>query len=335
MKKVASVAVSIGVILVIIGLVLVGIYGRDIIKDGFTVGFNHDLSKVDVRDYKPIEGLREINIEVASYTVYMLPSEDESLSVQYISPSKEDATVSVYNDNGILHIVQKDTRTINWFLGNNWLNNKRFIAVYVPQSGVFDIVWAKIKAETAGIYAKDVNFYSFEGRVDTGSIYLEDSSFVEYCLTEIDTGSITIKNVKTGTDILANTNTGSVKAELLSTNCFKSYVDTGSVSITASNVDNVIVQVDTGSITCRTNSKTLSAKTDTGSINFQTNASVIDLVTDTGSIKGEVQGNKHEFEISVEKGTGSSNIVDQHIEGYLKRLNVAVDTGSIKIDFFY
>ena len=139
MKKVAAVFVSIGVILVIAGLVMVGIFGGDTLKN-FSWGdlsgvFNHNLESADtVVDYgaDELNGLSKIELDVDNYSVYILPTDEEKLSVKYINPNDDDISIQVaYDQNtSALKVTERDNVKIHFF----GFGNKRFIAVYIPQT---------------------------------------------------------------------------------------------------------------------------------------------------------------------------------------------------------
>lgn len=320
MKKTAAVAVSIGVILVIVGLVMVGIFGGEALKniswrDLFN-GTNHDLNSANIhRDYdETAKGVRKIDINVDRYAVYVLPTDAEFISVHYVGPLDKGIEINAAFDveSSTFTVTEKDDLHSEFFVG--LFKKDHFLVVYVPQTDKFTQSTLNIEAEVAGIKLQDVTFGAVECFAKTGGINVLNSTV----------GSLDAK-----------TDTGSVNVKQL--NCYALTVRTGTGSVTVKEttaVHRVYVDVDTGSVNCNVTAEVLEINTDTGSINFESNASDIKLNADTGSVRGTVLGNKSDYNVRVKQDTGSSNIQDQSpFPLVTKRLTVEVDTGSIKIDF--
>ena len=319
MKKVAAVFVSIGVILVIAGLVMVGIFWGDTLKN-FSWGdlsgvFNHNLESADtVVDYgaDELNGLSKIELDVDNYSVYILPTDEEKLSVKYINPNDDDISIQVaYDQNtSALKVTERDNVKIHFF----GFGNKRFIAVYIPQTELFVKSDLTISASTAGIKVTDVAFASVKCFAKTGSVNI-DGITVDVLNAETNTGSVNLDKI-TCRELSATTNTGSVNVDGISAS--------GRVELRA----------DTGSINCDVTADALYIDTDTGSINFDATANSITVKTDTGSVHGTVLGDKNDYNITTRVGTGKSNLSNQTAaNGSNKVLNVTVDTGYVRIDF--
>lgn len=316
MKKVAAVFVSIGVILVIAGLIMVGIFGGDALKDfnwsDLVNGFSHDLSKTNA--YKEISGnpFSQIKITADRYSVYVLPDNElENVTVKYIDPLEGDANITVNCVDGVLTVAETDTLKTTWF--NNAFKSNRFMAVYIPQT-LLQNVAIDIEVKTAGISVKELtSTSSLTCMAHTGGIMIQKSDFNDIKL-ETNTGAVNVEKVNCN-ELTLNVNTGAINV--------KDSVITGKAKI----------EVNTGAVNYDSTSEKLEITTDTGSINFVSNASEITLTTDTGSINGTVLGNKADYQIRVKKDTGSSNIKNQDVENAANFLTVVVDTGSINIDF--
>ncbi len=321
MKKVAAVFVSIGVILVIAGLVMVGIFGGDTLKN-FSWGdwsgvFNHNLESADtVVDYgvDELNGLSKIELDVDNYSVYILPADEEKLSVKYINPNDDDISIQVaYDQNtSVLKVTERDNERFH-FWGIS-LGTKRFIAVYIPQTEMFVNASLTANASTAGIKVANVSFASVKCFAKTGSVNI-DGITVDVLNAETNTGSVNLDKI-TCRELSATTNTGSVNVDGISAS--------GRVELRA----------DTGSINCDVTADALYIDTDTGSINFDATANSITVKTDTGSVHGTVLGDKNDYNITTRVGTGKSNLSNQTAaNGSNKVLNVTVDTGYVRIDF--
>lgn len=375
MRKLAAVAVSIGVILVIAGLVMVGIFGGDAIKD-FSIqdilnGTNHKLENANAskdREAEQLQGLTKINIKVARYSVYVLPTDQEILSVKYVEPLEGDAEIVMMFVNGELTIQQTD-KIESRFWGYGF-NVNRFVAVYIPQTELFTQSALEITADTAGISVRDLSTKNLSCWNAAGRVNVTNCNADEATL-ESNTGSIVIDKL-TANSLKANAGAGSVNIDELKANDVSARTSAGSVNIDdvnaqsvrleskagSVNADGIVctdftansdagsvnvsditattsvnISTGAGSVKCEAETSSLTIKSGAGSIKFDTNASTINLSSNAGSIKGTIDGFKNEYQIEVRKDMGSSNIENQTVQGATKFLTVDVDMGSIKIDF--
>lgn len=354
MKKIAAVAVSIGVILVIIGLVLVGIYGRDKITSGewFAFGATDLTSAKGGIDKQPdeLEGITEINVKVSAYSVYVLKSATDVASVKYVDPLEDGVNIDIVYNNGVLSVTQTDNLS-HKFWGFNWLGNRRFIVIYLPQTEQFTQAELTIKADYSAVKINEVNFKSVDVTTEAGSIRIDDlkadsikvkASAGSIRLDEIiaqsvtvnsEAGSIRIDDVK-AEQVSLESKAGSINAEEVDCVTLNAKADAGSVRVLdVKALTSVEIEVGAGSVRCEVETVSLVIKSGAGSIRFNTNASSIKLTSNTGSVRGTINGNKSEYQIDVRKGVGSSNISNQIVQGATKNLSVDVETGSIKIDF--
>lgn len=319
MRKVTAVVVSIGVILVIAGLVMVGIFGGEALrntnwKDIFS-GTAHDLSNANTsvdKTAEELDGLKSITVTAHKYSVYVLPSPDESFSVKYVEPLKDGAKILVdYTTDGNLTVTETDDIDFLWFGGV--FNRNRFLVVYVPQTELFTNASLTVNAVTASIKLQDVTFAEAKCVVKTGSVNVQNISSKDIYV-ETTTGSVNVNEVKCGS-LMMTTNTGSV-------------------NINETDAENkVIVTSNTGSVNCHLTTYHLNITVDTGSVNFDVEAEQIDIETDTGSVNGTVKGSKAEYDIKVHKDTGKSNLSNQSVPNATKFLKIEVDTGSINVRF--
>lgn len=323
MKKTAMVAVSIGVILVIVGLVMVGIFGGERLKNfswiSIANGFSHDLTKADkCYDFEESEiaSLKNIVINSDVYTVYVLPAEDNTLSVKYVNPSddrfKIDAT---YNEQtSTLTVTEQNTVKIGdlWFW-SNWLDEIRFVAVYLPQTDTNAQASLSVTAKTANIKVDDVALSTL--------------------MCEADTGGISVSNCNANV-VNLETKTGAASVDKLVCNSLTMETKTGAVNVAETTVEQLVnIDARTGAVNCNVTTNKLVINDNTGSVNFKVKANVIKIETNTGLISGTIIGVKDEYQITVEKDTGHSNITSQKVANATKFLDVEVNTGSIDIKF--
>lgn len=318
MKKVAAVFVSIGVILVIAGLVMVGIFGGEAIrntnwKDVFS-GTTHNLDSANKNvDYgaDELDGLFAVSVRTDRFSVYVLPSENDVLSVKYVDPIEEGAAIDVKFSSGVLNVTETDNLKSGFW--NGLFNRNRFVAVYVPQTEAFANLDLYVTTDVGGVAVKNVGFVDFRAEVHTGGVYVSNCK-MDKLIVEGGTGSVTLDNIS----------------------CFGITVNVGTGSVNVDDViasDGIDISANTGSVNLSAAAKAIGINTNTGSVNFDVTSDNIAIKTDTGSVNGDIKGSKAEYQISVRKDTGKSNIKNQSVANATKFLTVEVDTGSINIDF--
>lgn len=337
MRKLASVAVSLGVILVIVGLVLVGIYGRDKITSGdwFSYGSAELGAANDGKDLTPdeFEGLQEIKVDVSAYSVYVLENDIDVLSVRYITPLEDGVEINVSAiEDGVLSITQKDNLSrVHW--GFNWLGNRRFIAIYVPQSDNVARFKLTVTASYSSVNVDDTDFAAVDVATDAGSVKIDNVSADSMLTVGTSAGSIKIHDI-TAYNVSLSSSAGSITANDVDCTNFKASANAGSIyapEVRATN--SAEIKVSAGSVKCDIDTAKLVIDSGAGSIRFETNAAAIELSSGAGSIAGTVNGIQSEYRIEVKQDMGSSNISSQFVNGATKSLKIKSDMGSIKIKF--
>ena len=336
MKKLASVAVSLGVILVIVGLVLVGIYGRDKIMSGdwFAFGSANLSSANDGEDIQAdkLEGLQEIKVNVSAYAVYVLKSETDVLSVKYVTPLENGVEINVSPiEDGVLTVTQTDSLSRGHW-GFSWWYNHRFIAIYVPQSKEPAKVKLSITANYSSVDISDTNFVSVDVATDAGAVKIDDVNADGIMTVDTSAGSIKVHDVNAHSVSLSSS-AGSITAGEVECVNFKASASAGSIkAMDIDATDSAEIKVSAGSVKCDIDTAKLVINSGAGSIKFETNAAAIELSSGAGSIAGTVDGNKGDYSITVKQDMGSSNISNQTGSAG-KSLKVESDMGSIKIKF--
>lgn len=333
MKKVAAAFVSIGVIIVIVGLVLVGIYGRDKIKDGgifvFGVPNFDEANCVEEKQPDELEDLHKITVNVSYYNVYVFSSKTDVLFVKYIDQIDDGADLSVDYSNGELKITQTGNKT---FWGFNWLFNSRYIAVYVPQTALFKSSQLTVTADAGAIKAENIACALLTVETQAGSVNIDNLTANEVNVNT-QAGSVNADDIECGV-LTITTSAGSVNIEDI--NASSVNINTGVGSVNAKEIDatsSAEIRTGAGSSRCEISTPTLTITSGAGSIKFETDASAIKLTSGAGSIRGTVNGDQSQYEIKVRNDVGSTNIHNQHVVGATKSLTVESDVGSIKIDF--
>ena len=145
MKKVF---ISLGIILVIAGIVVVGVFGG---AKGFTDWRDfrlHDLSKADetLRDFdvEELQGLSKIEVQAEQFCVYVVESSDaEKVSVKAMSklPDGVEISVDYDSDNKVLKVTQKLENSKHlWLKIWNAEYLKYFAVIELPKIDAFSDV---------------------------------------------------------------------------------------------------------------------------------------------------------------------------------------------------
>lgn len=334
MKKVAAAFVSIGVIIVIVGLVLVGIYGRDKIKDGGIFVFGSPdfdaANGIVEKQSTELEDLQKITVSVSYYNVYVFPSETDNLSVKYIDPLEEGANLTVEYSNGELKITQTGNKVTHWGFG--WFTNRRFVAVYVPQTSLFAAAQITATADAGSIKVENINCAALSVETQAGSVNVDELTANEVSL-DTKAGSVNVDDIHCSV-LTMTTSAGSVNADGIECGVLTMTTSAGSVSASEVNATtSATIRTGAGSSRCEISTPSLSITSGAGSITFETDASTINLSSGAGSIRGTVNGDQSQYEIKVRNDVGSTNIHNQHVVDATKFLTVESDVGSIKINF--
>lgn len=330
--------IATGILLVIVGLILVCIFGSMRGFEGMKNGFTHDISNTDA--YKSVtvdsNAQLDLNISSNSYSVYLRSSaENESqVRIKYLSEMlSKGATIDV-SANGNSVSIEEDDES-KWFplsFLNDFYGRKRFIVVEVPVGievniqvtsnvGKFDV------RENIGLILGDVYC-----KLSAGSVAMESVSAGDLTLIT-EAGSISLNEVTSKTIVLKS-QAGSVNVDSVWCSELDIYTAAGSVKVLKTSAANMAkIEVAAGSATCNIETETLNISSDAGSISFNTNAKSIRLESDLGSVSGTVSRPKSDYNITVEKGMGSSNISSVTSASAVGEMHVKVDMGSINIKF--
>lgn len=146
MKKVF---ISLGIILVIAGIVIVGVYGG---AKGFSDWNDlllHDLSKADKVDEfaaTDMQDLQKIEVHTDQFCVYFVQSKDnDKVSVKYLSDLPKDVQISVTYENNVLKVTQTAENSDNvWQRIWNGDYMKFFVVIELPNTENFE----NVKLET-------------------------------------------------------------------------------------------------------------------------------------------------------------------------------------------
>lgn len=335
MKKVF---IPIGIILVIVGIIIVGVYGgADAWKSLGTPNLenaktHHSFSVVQTETEQPLI-IKSIAVASDSFDVYVRKTAETAVTVKYSDsiPKGSEITVNYIADSQTLTVEESDSFGGFIFV---WGFNRadRFIIVDIPESLLENGLSLRADVDVGKLEVKDLSFESLWCETATGSLRAENCSAKDDAHMESNTGSLDVQNF-VGERVTLQSNTGRVYAKGVKCNALKVEVNTGSADVDECIVaDSIQINSSTGSVSCTSTSKNLSIINHTGSVYFRSSAESINVSVDTGRIKGVVQGKKTEYNITVKNDIGKSNLQNQFVANG-KQLTVETDTGSIDVTF--
>lgn len=162
MKKVF---ISLGIILVIAGIVIVGVYGG---AKGFT-NWNdlllHDLSKADHAEEfaaAEMQDLQMIEVHTDQFCVYFVQSADENkVSVKYLSDLPKGVEISVTYENKVLKVTQTTGDSVNvWQRIWNGDYLKFFVVIELPNTEVFEKAKLTTEIKQGTVFFDGVNIHN-------------------------------------------------------------------------------------------------------------------------------------------------------------------------------
>lgn len=307
---------TVAVVCGIIGIVAVfGVLGWAIAANHITGSVKfYALDKIDktltfsVED----ESLNEIVIKTDVHSVIIEPCDGKDISFGYIDSDK-------------------------YAFSGNFEGGKISFSVG-PQPSFFDTT----PAQERFVLVKVPLYIDYSPKIlietDTGAVKMsggaegKEKTTYEEVSIKGGTGSVGISDLS-AKNVYVEISTGSVKLTDVSANEANVKTSTGSVTLDGVDASIVKARTSTGSIKAECTADSLILNATTGSVRFITNAGEIVAETSTGSVRGTVKGKKVDYNISVSRGTGSTNIDNQIVVGSGKKLEVVSSTGSVSIDF--
>lgn len=300
--------ITIGIILVIIGVIIALIFGGvNLSLDGLSGLLEHDLSKADANIDYDADQVNSIDINADCYSIYIYKTDLENISVKYVTPDDDDATISTGLADGTLSVTESDNITSSFSI---WKNDY-FILIQLPFSASDMAICCNVSA--GGIKISDICATSLDLTINAGAVLLSDCKIDNGILIDSKTGVITVDDCECE-NLTAKTTTGVLSV------CDTDIRQTVQLTTT------------TGAIKCEVNASSVILSSSTGAINFEIFANTINITASTGAVNGEINGDKSDYDISVSTGTGSCNLTNQTV-GKGKSLTVKVQTGAINIKF--
>ncbi len=330
--------IALGILLVVVGLVLACVFGCIRGFDNMKNAFVQDISAADASDSVEVDLTSPLNLHIFanSYSVYLRCSDvGNKVQVKYLYEMlNKGVTINIAN-NGNNHVTVEEDDESGWFpfaFFGDIFGKKRFIVVEVPTGVEVNV---NVTSNVGNFDVKDnvgLILGNVSCKLSAGSINLDGISTADLTLST-EAGSVFLDKV-TSSLVTLKTQAGSVSVNSLYCDVLDVHSDAGSVKILETTAEEkAIVEVVAGNVNCNVETEVLDIRSDAGSVNFETAAKNIRLESNTGSVSGTVNRSRSEYNITVEKGIGSSNISTTANAGAAGNLFVEVDVGSIRINF--
>lgn len=276
---------------------------------------------------KTSEEVSEINnakLDIAMGNVIV--KKGDNLKIDYIENDNTTNTIEVLDGN--LNFTQNR----KWFMHigvNVGFNMPKDIVVTLPN----DNIPLDINIKNGVVIIEDGEFKNLNIKTNNGKVVLKNSTFLD-SIIETDNGKIEIDNCNFGT-LSVESDNGAIEIENVEAQSITSDIDNGAIYM-----NNVVTD---GILNNKTNNgkielvnciaQKISGETDNGQIVLnRVTANDYKFTINNGSISGSIVGVKSEYNISVDKDHGKSNL--SNASGSTnKMLDLTIDNGNINITF--
>lgn len=324
MKTSVKVWLSLGIGLLVLGLVTAGI-GFALAKGDFNRLFPAAAQFEAAKDFSggDITGL----VVDADYNgISLVPSEDEDIHITYYEEEKGDYTFTVADQILTIEPVKKPW----WQQIGVFTYQSKIMVIEVPETMEF------ITAEASA-----------------ASFAMEDIALKGDLAVESDAGAVKLKGVASK-NLSVDSSAGGVVLDQVTTGQIKISADAGRVSFTDVTAKDASVKVSAGKVTGKNITvagltidsdagavvldtvtvSTAQIKTSAGRIEFAklTVAKALTLNSDYGAIRGSLYGDLTDFTVTTRVEAGKSNLPPSY-QGGAKTLDVFADAGAVEIDF--
>lgn len=166
MKKVF---ISLGIILVIAGIVIVGVYGG---AKGFSDWDDlrvHDLSKADKTEefaVTDVQNLQKIEVSADQFCVYFVKSTDANkVSVKYLSDLPEGVQVIAKYENEALKVTQTADKSVEMWQ-RIWSGEylKFFVVVELPETETFENVEIVTELKEGAVFVDGLDLKNLQAK---------------------------------------------------------------------------------------------------------------------------------------------------------------------------
>lgn len=269
---------------------------------GYIKPTQYNFDKIDTHEYIEVKDVEvsKIKIDTDACAVFIEPTEEEKLSVNYVKDGFENATLTTNFDGGVV-TVKVESEWTGFVLFNpaaRTMSGDKFLVIKVPAALTgtpdYEIEVTTGDVKLSGKSGENaLSFDSVKIKTTTGNVTTEDITATDMTIN-VTTGDLNVKNV---------TLTGELTAGLT----------TGNVDVTA---------------TCKKATMTDT----TGNLKFTLTADDITLKVTTGDVDGTVKGKREEYTITTKVTTGKNRLGEN--DGTTdKKLDVKVVTGDVDVKF--
>ena len=309
------------VIFVAIGMVVLGM-GMSFVamaSGGFDMKKLASTKNYMLKTYDVTDAFENINLDIDSESVKVVESYDDNTHFECYESSTDRYDVKVDGDTLKVKSIRKPGIT-EWF-----------------SFGV---------TEPAKLYLPKEDYEDFTAKLGSGSFEMETKLALEDVEIKVGSGSIRLGNLQAD-DIVANTNSGSIKADQITAKsasnsgsitaeeitCSSLNLKSGSGSINATNVEcdtDFTADTSSGSVNMDNvvSKNTYKAKAGSGSVKINScDGADMDLQSGSGSIKGTVKTPKM---FNATSGSGSVKVPDDDANG--GKLVAHTGSGSVNIE---
>ncbi len=307
---------------VITSIVLLGIGTTAIVNSiNWFMPERYNFDKIDTTETVEMgeTPLTEIKIEADTCAVFIEPTENEDMTVEYVKKGFEKGSVTVGAADGVVNIKAETERTKIFGITVNFgqMSADKFIVVKIPAQ-ITDALDYNLNVITGDV---KITGKSGENALDFGKIDVENT-----------TGDVTLNDI-TATEAKVKLTTGKVSVNNFYADNLNITSTTGKVNVKDTVVAAALtVGATTGDLDIEATCKTANFSVTTGDIDFTLTADDITVKATTGDIGGKVKGEMTEYTVTVKAKTGRSNISDR--TGTTdKKLTASVTTGRIDIEF--
>lgn len=264
-----------------------------------------------VSDYFSVNAPDELTVSCDNTTIYIEPSENDTVNVSYnlINAELVTSTTTVRNNVSTKFYTEKNDNVKK----NPFLGTSGEITVYLPAdfSGTLNI-----EGKNSPVYADSISV--------NGNITVSNKN-----------SEINISNTKNIESLICTNKNAEINIENISAYSLDVNGENGTVNVKDSVFSgNTVIESDNGSINVASSTFSGDSKliADNGKCVFDGAAlENADVKCDNGSIKGTLDGKKSDYKIKASADNGTSNISDTNSGKYI--LNLDADNGSIDLDF--
>ena len=281
---------------------------------------SYNLTRIDTNDYYEVAEteVTKINVDTDVCAVFIEPTDEQKLSVNYVKSGFDKATLTTTVDGGVVNVKVESEWICKVFFPLSGVNAAdRFLVIKVPASmtGTPDYV---VKTTTGDV---KISAKSGENTLSFKDVTIE-------CVT----GKVNIEDV-TANDVKVKNTTGDTEFKNITASTLSLKMTTGDVKLSGVTLTGELTAgIVTGEINIEAVCKKATITSTTGKVDFTLTADDITVKSTTGDVSGVVKGVREEYTITTKVTTGKNRLGEQ--DGTTdKKLTVSVTTGDVDVKF--